>query len=497
MPSPRATSEPKKSMISALVIFVVLFLAAAVLAVVLFMNNEQLVKDKNDAVNALDEIANNSQRNALKPMIERSGSRVTPAMSRVIQDMREMAQLIGGRDIGEFDLVGVRDLVTRRFEPLWPRLKGVFADPALAEPAVGLATIVQNLLKQNEELLDKVNQAEINSEAQREQKERAIQTKDEDIARLGQELAVQTQAARANAESYSKLANEQTNRYEEIIRKRDEEIAKMQEELKQIGQEKDRLTTEIAKYQVTVKQLNDRLQQFQPKPETEMAALEPDGEVISMVSREKLAYINLNQNDHIYRGLTFTVYDRYQPIPKTGQGKGSLEVIEIMDNISKCRITHFDPTNPIMEKDIIANLVWSRDKKYNFCVIGDFDFNSDGLPDPDGRQRIIELIEHWGGVVTVVFSVDTDFLVVGNPPQLPPRPADEYIDTDAAVARQYRQAQQLVRDYDAIRAEGAALGVPTFNLSRFLYFIGFYTQAKNLPSPTLQVPNDLLEKARN
>ena len=78
-------------------------------------------------------------------------------------------------------------------------------------------------------------------------------------------------------------------------------------------------------------------------------------------------------------------------------------------------------TNPLREKDPIANLVWHRDKKYRFCVAGDFDFDGDGVAEPDGLTRIAKMIEQWGGLVTATLSVDTDFLLVGFPPQLPPR----------------------------------------------------------------------------
>ena len=76
--------------------------------------------------------------------------------------------------------------------------------------------------------------------------------------------------------------------------------------------------------------------------------------------------------------------------------------------------------------------------------------------------------------------VQTDFLVVGRRPTLPARPAEEYIDSNAPEAVRYRQAKARQDAYEQVRADGAALGVPTFPLKRFLYFIGYYQQASNL-----------------
>ncbi len=75
-------------------------------------------------------------------------------------------------------------------------------------------------------------------------------------------------------------------------------------------------------------------------------------------------------------------------------------------------------------------------------------------------------------------SIDTDFLVFGLRPQLPIRPSEEY-DIADNIMRNYNLVAQRVQQYDLIRKDGAALDVPTFNISRFFYFIGFYKQANS------------------
>ena len=150
-----------------------------------------------------------------------------------------------------------------------------------------------------------------------------------------------------------------------------------------------------------------------------------------------------------------------------------------MDSISKCRITEYDPTNPITEKDLLANLIWDKDKRYLFCVSGDFDFNGDGVVDPDGRDRIMKMVEAWGGQATGSLSVDTDFLILGQPPEIPERPSEEEIDINSESAVAYNQAIENSRLYNEVLVTGVALGVPTFNRDRFMHFIGYYQQAKS------------------
>ena len=238
-----------------------------------------------------------------------------------------------------------------------------------------------------------------------------LDARDNQIANLEKQLDDEQKKAKIFEDKYLSLENQLRARNEAIENDLRQQIADIQAQLQKAQDDNKNMAAEMKKYELAVNQLNERLRQFQATPEIEGAALERDGHIVGVDEREQLAYINLAKGQKIYRGLTFTVYDRFSPIPKSGKGKGAIEVIEIMDSISKCRITEFNASNPIMTNDIIANLVWNKDKKFNFCVAGDFDFDGDKLIDQDGLQKITELIEHWGGRVTPTLSVDTDFLV--------------------------------------------------------------------------------------
>ena len=476
MPAARTSTESNKSFIIAVVIFVVLFLASAVAAIILYRERESNIQDRDKAVNKLDKIASPAEASSIKPLVDRPGvSRRATAVGELTKDVLFIADKILGQDQAPTDLLALRDEVAGKYQPVEEALNTMAMEPKI-DPAIGLASIAQNLIRQIEQLQDQIFTKDNQISQMDSQHRQDLDARNTQIAQLQKQLDDEQRKAQIHETEYQNLGKKLEARYVAEINDLQQQIASLGEQLKQAQDDISKMNDEIKKYQVHVKQLNDRLIVFQQKPD-DVTPLEPDGYIVNIDEREKLAYINLAKGDQMYRGLKFSVYDRFRRIPKSGQGKGAIEVIEIMDTISKCRITVFDASNPIMTNDIIANLVWNKDKKYNFCVAGDFDFDSDGLVDQDGLQKITELIKHWGGQVTPTLSVDTDFLVLGWPPAIPTKPSDEY-GADSPIMQTYMQASQRLKEYKETIENGKALDVPTFNLSRFFYFIGFFEQAK-------------------
>ena len=495
MPASRTAADGKNSTLYALVIFVVLFLAAAVFAVIFYVNNEQLARDAQNAEEDLQKVATSSELNALRPLMPKGGSGAT-AIKRITSEMNYLAGVIAGDAVVDAPLVGIRGEIEKILNEVYAELAQLqqsepfsMSDPSLThlktsneEGEAGGKR--DNLLKVMDTLVGATKYwAGLYTDAERELATHAevhgqeLQRLQGRIEALQSDLDEASKAAQVYEGRYAKLRDDQAARYEQQIQILQKSIDGTQAEKNQAVKTTTSLNEEIAKCRTEIKDLNDRLKLFQPDPEQEATALEPDGHVVSVVPRDNIAYINLAKNDHIYRGLTFSVYDRFQPIPRTGQGKGSIEVIEIMDRVSKCRIVDHDLTNPIMKDDIIASLVWAADKKYIFCVAGDFDFNGDGQIDFDGRDRVVGLIERWGGQSSETLSVETDFLVLGKAPVVPELLEDAFGLTEAQVANR-RLAEQKAQAYQQITKDAAALDVPTFNMSRFLYFVGYYKQAK-------------------
>jgi len=512
----KASSEPRKSMVIVMALFVVLFLAAAAAAVVLFMGRSQLLSDRDSAQNQLNRIANSAQASEMRNL---SDGPLNPAMSRVSNDMRAVAGMAVGNTVSGVGLGEIRGVVESNVNPVIQQLTAALSEwqkRALAiktlkveqllllnpganaeelEASVqdlsligaeqvqlgyGLSNILSGLIDQSSYLMQQLELVQQKASQDAVMNRETVVGAEGTIASLQEELNQATQAAQNLFEQYNTMVKEQGDEKDREITNMQTQMAQLRESEQAERQRNAELGRDVEDFTAQVLDLRQRLAQFQPNPEMEMAAFELDGEVTDVVQQERTAYINLGKNDHIYRGLTFTVYDRYQPFPdrETGKGIGSLEVIEIMNTISRCRIVEYNEANPIMKNDVIANVVWSKDKKYSFCVSGDFDFNGDGFVDADGYKRIVSLIEQWGGVVTSTVSVNTDFMVLGQKPLEPVLPAEGFTVSNEELMAQFQREQARVGEYDMNFSTGASLGVPIFNRDRFLHFIGYYSQAK-------------------
>ncbi|KPK76743.1 MAG: hypothetical protein AMJ79_05570 [Phycisphaerae bacterium SM23_30] len=500
----KTTSEPSKSMFIAMGILVVLFLAATAVSVVMFMGRTKLINDKETAEQNLDRIANPMQVSELRSLSGQAGATGPTAIDRVTEDMQYLTGVIAGERISQPALGEIRGMVETELEPIWQDLENAVISwhqqanqineisgqqinlvaPQLLDSNQGLAHILKTILGQTTDLMNRFGETQILHRQEMIDLQNRVAGQQDAILKLTETSNVATSAAQDYKLAYDSLLGEKVGEKQKEIDDLSSRYSNLEAQEAETRLRNAELTREIEQYKNQVKNLNERLQQFQPNPEMEMAAFEPDGVITLVVppppAPPEFAYINLGENDHIYRGLTFSVYDSYKPFAnrETGQGKGSLEVIEIVKTVARCRIVDYNKANPIRENDIIANLVWARDKKYRFCVTGEFDFDGDEKIDDDGYERITKLIEQWGGQVTPTVSVDTDFLVVGQPPKQPEPMQEDFTISSEELMKSFQEAQARVEHYNKNRADGAALGVPTFNRSRFLYFIGYYKQAK-------------------
>jgi NAD-dependent DNA ligase len=242
---------------------------------------------------------------------------------------------------------------------------------------------------------------------------------------------------------------------------------------------------ELLKTQAELKAAQGRIERMlkedvypvRPPPDTEAAAYKPDGKVLIVDDQAKIVHINLGSDDHVYRGLTFSVYDRGQPIPKDGRGKAEIEVYDIQKNISLARIIKSDPKNSIVVDDIVANLIWDPAKTNTFVVAGDFDLNGDGKTDPQAIDQIKVLVEKWGGKVENTVTVNTDFVILGAPPEVGKKPTLEETEASPNANTKYEDVVKRAAEYKQILGQAETLSIPILNGDRFLYFIGYKTQS--------------------
>ena len=109
--------------------------------------------------------------------------------------------------------------------------------------------------------------------------------------------------------------------------------------------------------------------------------------------------------------------------------------------------------------------------KYNFVVYGKFDLSGSGA---DDSQIVKRLITQWGGKLQDKIDIDTDFVIMGTEP-VPPSNGDP---SDPQIQIRLQQYKQEFARYQAQVTTANQLSIPIMNQNRFLYFIGYFDQAK-------------------
>src|SRR5262249_36055555 len=142
-----------------------------------------------------------------------------------------------------------------------------------------------------------------------------------------------------------------------------------------------------------------------------------DGQIISVNRTAGEAYITLAAKDHVRPGMPFICYDARVGVQAGGAGAqvGGLEVLEVGEECSRCRITAVAQNRPLEGGDLIANSVFQRDKdrKTRFVIRGDVDLDGDGVATEAERERLIAMIVRYGGQVDEKLSPLTDYIILG------------------------------------------------------------------------------------
>jgi hypothetical protein len=277
--------------------------------------------------------------------------------------------------------------------------------------------------------------------------------------------------------SYDELKTLTQQTSEERVKTLMAQIDQERANLKNVNDELLKTQAQLKMAQERMKGAVEQVQQIQPAPDREASAYEPDGKILLVDETAGVVRLNIGSDERVYRGLTFSVYDKARSIPKDGKPKAEIEVFELTNKTAAARIVSSQKTNPIAEGDLAANLIWDSKKTNRFVVAGEFDLNGDGTADYDAIDRIKGLIEKWGGKTSDTVSADTDYVILGNAPAVPPKPSFEDLQVDPAARDKYNAAVQKLEQYQAIQGQAQALWIPIFTYERFLYFTGYKGKA--------------------
>lgn len=213
------------------------------------------------------------------------------------------------------------------------------------------------------------------------------------------------------------------------------------------------------------------------KPKSPDISTYPKGNIVAVFLQERRVYIDKGRKDKVTPGLTFEVFDRSTGIPQDkkelkNRGKGSIEVVNVSENTSECRITRMDPKVQLVEGDVLANAVYDPNMKFKFVVFGDFDIDDQGQSTSADKRRIEAMVVDFGGTLQPDITPDTDFLVLGLEPKQPRKLAPD--DTNPERIKEYQAALKKVQLYEDAIKRARDLSIPILNQNRFLGLTGYY-----------------------
>jgi hypothetical protein len=277
----------------------------------------------------------------------------------------------------------------------------------------------------------------------------------------------------------------------------DKNQADSNQKLAEAENEAQRVKGQVAELQKRIDQM--RGGRTVDTPQVPQPIRDVDGQIIAIPPSKNIVYVNLGRQDHLVLGMTFEVFDVNRGVEidvgegeerTLRRGKATIEVVKLQDRSSLCRIVRSSFGQPVQVGDVIANLVYDKQRSFKFYIFGDFNLDNIGEASLSDREMVINLIERWGGQVVKpeerqrrlaslpggateenLLPFDTDFLIVGQEPTVPDTPAEGA--EPAEIARAARAQQQLDL-YNRLRREANELGIPILNQNRFLALIGYY-----------------------
>lgn len=159
-----------------------------------------------------------------------------------------------------------------------------------------------------------------------------------------------------------------------------------------------------------VGQLEDHIRDLLELELRTLKELDPDGHVVELGVENGFVIVDVGRSEGVFPGLLFEAfqYEKGQYVEK-----GMLEVIDVRDHISTCRVPNELNARsfPIAKNDMIGNPIFDKSKKKVCTVEGEFThFN---------KAELEQFIVNSGGIVRPVASKDklsigVDFLVYGD-----------------------------------------------------------------------------------
>jgi hypothetical protein len=482
---PVSSQGSRTALIAWSVIFAILWVTASIFAIYFYANGSKVQDQYTTQIKTYipdliaDSDMNSEAVRRLKELRTTEGSGLNPGMSvfqAAVAQRDQMAQTIAG--------AGGKDTAAEAAKQALAAATAAGKLAKLSVPATdnlagALTTLAKGIESEKKQIDDLTAQLDA---AKKQSADQVAQFED-------QRKTMNTTLEQIRAEQQKGIAD--TSAYQQS---KDASIAEIQKgiegERKAAADAQNAASVQIAELNRQLTQANQKVDTLQNKFADKRVNTQdpivrhPDGKILRMPAKD-VVYIDLGTADSVTPGLTFEVYDKIDGIPPAGdpsnddnlpKGKASIEVVRVGAGSSEARIIRQTPGSQLSEGDLIANLVYDRNVKYNFVVYGDFDMDRNGVATPQDADVIKRLITQWGGKLMDTVNVDTDFVVLGKEPVLPTFTKEEL--QDPFNAKKLSDAQAALDAYQGVRTSAQNLHVPILNQNRFLYLIGYYNQAK-------------------
>jgi NAD-dependent DNA ligase len=190
-----------------------------------------------------------------------------------------------------------------------------------------------------------------------------------------------------------RAADEERTRERNKVQTASQEIERLKKEQRA---ELAVLDSDIAQREARVRELIDRI-------DLKSKEMRSDGQLLRADASNGFVVIDRGHADNLRRGTRFQVYNR-----RGGKNiiKGEVEVQEVQDNISLCRVlSELDANDPLIAGDQIHNQIYNPDEVKIFVISGIFDrFN---------RDELARFITEAGGRIEDRLTTRTHYLVAG------------------------------------------------------------------------------------
>lgn len=153
-----------------------------------------------------------------------------------------------------------------------------------------------------------------------------------------------------------------------------------------------------------ISQLEARIRELLELDMRWLTEIEQVGSVLAVEERSSRVIINLGSQERTFPGLLFQVFNFDKG---TFKSKGMIEVIEVKDGISVCRILSQPDRRvfPISKDDRIGNPTFNPRRPKTFVVAGEFDHYN--------KADLEAFIRRSGGIVAEKLRPGVDYLVAG------------------------------------------------------------------------------------